>query len=70
MQDYLFRPEFELYHISTDPLELKNLADEKEYAEVLKEMKEKLKEFQRSTRDPWLILWDHDATLQGSGVNL
>ncbi|WP_066626989.1 sulfatase family protein [Labilibacter marinus] len=70
MEDYLFRPEFELFDLSNDPWEAKNLAKDKKYADVLKEMKAKLKAYQLETRDPWIIMWDHDSSMQGTGVNL
>ena len=70
VQDYLFRSEFELYDLSKDPNELVNLANKEDYQEVLEEMKTKIADFQKSTNDPWLIMWNHDASLQGSGVDL
>lgn len=70
VDDYLFRAEWELYDLSADPEEAINLAENKEYAEVLEEMKQRLKAFQKETSDPWLIMWDHDSSLQGTGVNL
>lgn len=70
MNDFLFRPEFELYDLSKDPNELNNLADNKGFESVLEAMKTKMKTFQTKTKDPWMIMWSHDASLQGSGVNL
>lgn len=70
VQDYLFRPEFELYDLSADPNESNNLALEEEHQALLDSMKEKMKAFQKKTADPWLIMWDHDSSLQGTGVNL
>jgi len=70
VEDYLFRAEFELYNLDNDPLESVNLAENKEYALVLKDMQESLKAFQLKTRDPWVIMWDHDNSMQGTGVNL
>ncbi|CAM4232404.1 sulfatase family protein [Zobellia nedashkovskayae] len=70
VKDYLFRPEFELFDLSNDPDESKNLANDKNYAEVLEALKNKMKAFQLKTKDPWLITWDHDNSLQGTGVNL
>ena len=67
---YLHRPEFELYDLHQDPNETVNLANRKEYTLVLESMKQELKHWQRKTGDPWLIMWSHDATFQGSGVNL
>lgn len=70
VKDYLYRQEFELYNLSTDPNELINLAYNENFADILGRMKNKLKAFQKSTRDPWLIMWDHDDSLTGTGVNL
>ena len=70
VQDYLLRPEFELYDLSADPNEVTNLAKDDKYKVVLESMKEKMKTFQKTTSNPWLIMWDHDASMQGSGVDL
>ncbi len=70
VDDYLFRNEFELYDLSTDPNELLNLGNDERYKEVLESMKEKMKTFQKNTSDPWIIMWDHDPSMQGTGVNL
>ncbi|NMH86887.1 sulfatase family protein [Flavivirga algicola] len=68
--DYMQRPEFELYNVSKDPSETNNLTHQNEYKAILESLKLKLKTFQINTKDPWLIMWDHDTSLQGSGVNL
>jgi N-sulfoglucosamine sulfohydrolase len=70
VKDYLFRPEFELFDLSKDPAEIHNLSINKEYAVILDSLKQKIKIFQKKTADPWLIMWNHDNTLQGTGVNL
>ncbi|MGC9344306.1 MAG: sulfatase/phosphatase domain-containing protein, partial [Bacteroidales bacterium] len=70
VSDYLNRPKFELYNLRIDPGEQKNLAYDPEYHKILESMKSKLKEWQRKTADPWYIMWDHDNTFQGTGVNL
>ncbi len=70
IKDYLFRPEFELYDLSKDPNESNNLATNNAFNGVLETMKDKMKTFQTKTKDPWMIMWSHDASLQGSGVNL
>lgn len=67
---YLQRPEFELYDMAGDPGEVENLAGRPDHAGRLDAMKKKLKEFQLRTRDPWLIMWENEAILQGTGVNL
>ncbi|MBU2905338.1 sulfatase [Arenibacter algicola] len=70
VEDYLFRPEFELFDLEKDPDEIVNLANDSNYKEVMDAMIQKMKAFQIKTRDPWLITWDHDNSLQGTGVNL
>lgn len=57
---YLHRPRFELYDLKTDPYEITNLADDHNHAQILKELKAKLKAFQIRTKDPWLIKWERD----------
>lgn len=57
---YLNRPRFELYDIDKDPWEFNNLAESPEHQSTLKKMKDKLKEFQESTDDPWLLKWDRE----------
>ena len=68
--DYLHRAEFELFDLVKDPNEVHNLASKKEYKLVLEKLKSELKSFQLKTKDPWMIMWDHDSTMQGTGVNL
>jgi N-sulfoglucosamine sulfohydrolase len=70
VKNYLFRPEFELYDLSKDPNEANNLATNKNFKDILENMQNKMKTFQTKTKDPWMIMWSHDASLQGSGVNL
>ncbi|WP_324025364.1 sulfatase [Maribacter sp. BPC-D8] len=70
VKEYLFRPEFELYDLDKDPAESKNLATQEEFKVILETMKDKMKAFQAKTNDPWMIMWDHDTSLQGNGVNL
>lgn len=57
---YTFRDEFELFDLSTDPNESENLAYNEDYAEILEQMKAKLKLFQEETNDPWAIKWLHE----------
>jgi N-sulfoglucosamine sulfohydrolase len=57
---YLRRPRFELYDLTRDPLESANLADDSRYAQVLAELKAKLKAFQARTGDPWILKWDYE----------
>ena len=60
VEAYLHRPKFELYDLENDPHEIKNLADNPRYEKVLHELKEKLKAFQKRTKDPWLLKWEYE----------
>jgi N-sulfoglucosamine sulfohydrolase len=60
VQDYIHRPQFELYDLQTDPGEARNLAADPKQAELLAEMKARLKAFQKRTSDPWLLKWDYE----------
>jgi N-sulfoglucosamine sulfohydrolase len=55
-----YRPEFELYDLETDPEESYNLAGKDKYQDILENFKEKIKDFQENTQDPWAIKWKHD----------
>lgn len=54
------RPKEELYDLTTDPNELKNLASDPKSAEVLKDLRTKLKEWQTATKDPWLVKYQYE----------
>ena len=58
--EYIQRPEFELFDLGKDPKESKNVADAPEYADVLARMKEKLKNYQEDTHDPWILKWRYE----------
>ena len=57
---YLARPEFELYDLVQDPDETVNLALDGSHADTLKELKAKLRDFQKRTGDPWIHKWDYE----------
>lgn len=57
---YVHRPEFELYDIESDPGEINNLAASGSHAEVLADLKARLKEWQAATNDPWSIKYSHE----------
>jgi len=60
IQDYIHRPRFELYDIANDPDESRNLANDPAYAQVLADYQQRLKEFQKTCSDPWIIKWDYE----------
>jgi N-sulfoglucosamine sulfohydrolase len=53
---FLNRPEYELYDLSKDPNELRNVASDAAYAEVLADLRRRLQAWRQETNDPWLIL--------------
>ena len=57
---YIHRPRFELYDLEADPNELKNLADSPQHAKLLAELQDKLKSWQKQTRDPWVSKWEYE----------
>ena len=60
IEAYIHRPKFELYDLENDPHEIKNLADDPKDAKVLKELKDKIKAFQKRTGDPWILKWEYE----------
>jgi N-sulfoglucosamine sulfohydrolase len=60
---FLHRPKEELYDLTRDPNELRNLADDPAQAETLAELRRRLRAWQRNTSDPWAILYrEEDAS--------
>ena len=58
--DYLQRPEFELYDLEADPNEVHNLADDPGSAEVLADLKARLRSYREATDDPWVVKFKHE----------
>ncbi len=54
IENFLRRPEFELYDLQEDPDEVNNLVASPAHASLLGELQEKLKSFQERTMDPWI----------------
>jgi N-sulfoglucosamine sulfohydrolase len=57
---YIHRPRFEFYDLAADPDEVQNLADDPRQAQRFIELKDKLKAWQKRTRDPWVTKWDYE----------
>lgn len=57
---YLNRPMFELYDLDEDPDELDNLAADPEYAEMVEDFIERIKVYQKATKDPWFHKWEYE----------
>ncbi len=60
VEEYIHRPEFELYDMQADPWESKNLAYLPEYAEALAAYREMLWDFEVRTSDPWLLKQEYE----------
>lgn len=58
--EYIHRPQFEFYRIDEDPYEAKNLATDPAHRGALQRMQEKMKEFQREMKDPWVMKWEYE----------
>ena len=60
VDEYVNRPTWELHDISEVEYENENLAENPKYADVLKRLKAKLKEYQEIMDDPWIIKWRYE----------
>ncbi len=60
INEFLYRPKFELYDIEEDPWETVNLSTDRNYAEILNGMLETMKDFQKQTGDPWFYKWEFE----------
>jgi N-sulfoglucosamine sulfohydrolase len=58
--EYIQRPEFEFFNIAKDPHESNNLANDPKFAELLAKYQARLKEYQRITKDPWIMKWEYE----------
>jgi N-sulfoglucosamine sulfohydrolase len=60
VESFLHRPLEELYDLEKDPHELKNVAADPAYAEVLKDLRQRLTAWQTKTHDPWLVKYRYE----------
>jgi N-sulfoglucosamine sulfohydrolase len=58
--DYIHRPLEELYDLANDPHELHNVAADPKQAEMLKDLRQRLKAWQTKTRDPWMVKYRYE----------
>lgn len=59
---FLQRPREELYDLTSDPNELKNLAALPEHAGTLADLRQRLRAWQSATNDPWTILYREEKS--------
>lgn len=57
---FLHRPRHELYDLQADPYEAVNLAEDLQHADILAELQRKLKRWQESTGDPWIVKYRYE----------
>ena len=60
VEAYLHRPRHELYDLQADPHEVKNLAGDPAHAKVLAELQAKLRDWQKRTKDPWVVKYHYE----------
>lgn len=60
LDSFVNREKEELYDLTKDPEELKNVAADPRYADVLKDLRGRLKEWQEKTKDPWVVKYQHE----------
>ena len=51
LKESMFRPEYELYDLELDPYETNNLIDDPEFASVVKDLRQELKQWMNETND-------------------
>ena len=66
LKEYYYRSPWELYNLSNDPKELKNLYKNSKYQSVFKQLKGVLNQWQNVTYDPWICA--PGAVLQDAGA--
>ncbi|MFO0928622.1 MAG: sulfatase [Gemmataceae bacterium] len=57
---FLMRPAEELYDVTADPAEVKNLAGDPAHAATLETLRKKLRDWQVQTRDPWVVKYEYE----------
>jgi len=60
VKDLLHRPRVELYDLEKDPKELRNVADDRFYDGIRRDLEARLKAWQEETKDPWAIKYRHE----------
>ena len=64
-REFVTRRREALYDIQVDPMETNNIIDDPALADVVRRMRERLTDFRRRTRDPWLEVDFQEGTYKG-----
>uniref|UniRef100_A0A1B6IMZ5 N-sulphoglucosamine sulphohydrolase C-terminal domain-containing protein n=3 Tax=Homalodisca liturata TaxID=320908 RepID=A0A1B6IMZ5_9HEMI len=54
LKEYYYRPQWELFNIKADPEEVKNLAYNVTFKDVVESLRRRLDSWRQDTQDPWL----------------
>jgi len=57
---YIHRPREELYDLEEDPHEIVNVAGDPRYREVRLELRQRLRQWQEQTNDPWIVKYVYE----------
>jgi len=60
VEAYVHRPREELYHLPTDPDEVKNLVGDPAHQKALEAFRAQLKDWQVRTKDPWVVKYKYE----------
>ena len=60
VDQYVNRPQWELFDLGGMDYEAKNLAHDPKYAQVLERLQKAIKSYQQSTDDPWILKWTYE----------
>jgi len=60
VESFPHRPKEELYGLESDPNELKNVAGDPKHAEVLTDLRKRLREWRAATKGPWAVEYQHE----------
>jgi N-sulfoglucosamine sulfohydrolase len=60
VRNYSQRPRDELYDLTSDPDETRNLAADPAHQSTLAELQKRMQNWQKETRDPWVSKWTYE----------
>jgi N-sulfoglucosamine sulfohydrolase len=66
VQQYLHRPEWELYNVRDDAAEVHNLAADPQHQQIFEQLKAEIYKMMRETKDPWAPQANGNAGARGT----